>query len=449
MKIDLNRLPDYVNEKDMARFDDKFDQFESSANADTDLEDRILSSVIRKAGFEMNNTIIVRKSRKKKLITIAVIAAALVSSAIVAGAYAYKTGLWNGMKNVFTEEVEEPLEEISENKVAALESMTVFDGTLVENTFDGIDIIFEGSIPNIDSHGGGGAYSIFTIRKSDGTAFTEPPEGWRYAIKYGECAYGRNDGFPLYKDSIYNININDDGSISLTLSNWTAGCVLSAIDNKGDHPVYLGFTDLYLEPDWTEGDEATESDKKLGEIFELTLDIEDEFMSACNGSSYLIDDEDNYGVYWTKDPMTEDCELVRNFKEKDVQLQKAHEEIASEVYHGSVLFSVDFSNYEQKVLKFGVECNGEPVNIEISPIRAWISGDGYNAPFGDKKPELILNYKDGETVELELGETGGWGLGSADDWHQYWRIEGKTNEPIDIDNIESIVFEGMTISVDK
>lgn len=110
MKIDLNRLPDYVNEKDMARFDDKFDQFESSANADTDLEDRILSSVIRKAGFEMNNTIIVRKSRKKKLITIAVIAAALVSSAIVAGAYAYKTGLWNGMKNVFTEEVEEPLE---------------------------------------------------------------------------------------------------------------------------------------------------------------------------------------------------------------------------------------------------------------------------------------------------------------------------------------------------
>ena len=124
MKIDLNRLPDYVNEKDMARFDDKFDQFESSANADTDLEDRILSSVMRKAGFEMNNTIIVRKSRKKKLITIAVIAAALVSSAIVAGAYAYKTGLWNGMKNVFTEEGEEPLEEISESKAATTDFKT-------------------------------------------------------------------------------------------------------------------------------------------------------------------------------------------------------------------------------------------------------------------------------------------------------------------------------------
>ena len=40
-------------------------------------------------------------------------------------------------------------------------------------------------------------------------------------------------------------------------------------------------------------------------------------------------------------------------------------------------------------------------------------------------------------------------MGSADDWHQYWLTEGKTNEPIDIDNIESIVFEGMTISVDK
>ncbi len=167
---------------------DKLYQFESSANVDTDLEDRILSFVMRKAGFEMNNTTNVRKSRKKKLITIAVIAAALVSSAIVVGAYAYKTGLWNGMKNVFTEEGEEPLEEISENKAAALESMTVFDGTLVENTFDGIDIIFEGSIPNINSRGGGGAYSIFTIRKSDGTAFTEHPEGWRYAIKYGECA---------------------------------------------------------------------------------------------------------------------------------------------------------------------------------------------------------------------------------------------------------------------
>ena len=100
-------------------------------------------------------------------------------------------------------------------------------------------------------------------------------------------------------------------------------------------------------------------------------------------------------------------------------------------------------------LKFGVECNGEPVNIEISPIRAWISGDGYNAPFGDKKPELILNYKDGETVELEFDETGGLSWGSADDRHQYWHTEGKTNEPIDIDNIESIVFEGMTISVDK
>ncbi|SEK40280.1 hypothetical protein [Ruminococcus albus] len=49
MKININELPDYLNENDMAEFEWLFDDIEKDAAISDEQQQRILSSVMRKA----------------------------------------------------------------------------------------------------------------------------------------------------------------------------------------------------------------------------------------------------------------------------------------------------------------------------------------------------------------------------------------------------------------
>jgi SrtB family sortase len=57
MKMNMNELPDYLNDKDMAEFKDLFDDIERNAEISDEQQQRILSSVMRKAGNDMDTVL--------------------------------------------------------------------------------------------------------------------------------------------------------------------------------------------------------------------------------------------------------------------------------------------------------------------------------------------------------------------------------------------------------
>lgn len=57
MKLDLNKLPELISEKDAARLDKSFESVERGSETDDSLTNAVLSSVMRKAGFEMKPVI--------------------------------------------------------------------------------------------------------------------------------------------------------------------------------------------------------------------------------------------------------------------------------------------------------------------------------------------------------------------------------------------------------
>ena len=68
MKININELPDHLNEKDMAEFEGLFDDIEKDAAISDEQQQRILSSVMRKAGNGMD-TIITNKRNTNETAT--------------------------------------------------------------------------------------------------------------------------------------------------------------------------------------------------------------------------------------------------------------------------------------------------------------------------------------------------------------------------------------------
>ena len=67
MKLDLNKLPELISEKDAARLDKSFESVERGSETDDSLTNAVLSSVMRKAGFEMKPVITNnRKTNKAK-----------------------------------------------------------------------------------------------------------------------------------------------------------------------------------------------------------------------------------------------------------------------------------------------------------------------------------------------------------------------------------------------
>ncbi len=85
MKPNLEELPYLISEQDAQQFDLIFDEFADNAEIRTEAQERILSSVMRKAGFTMNEQNMKhRKIRRSRIFLISAAAAAAVLTTITA-----------------------------------------------------------------------------------------------------------------------------------------------------------------------------------------------------------------------------------------------------------------------------------------------------------------------------------------------------------------------------
>ena len=448
------KISEIITENGAQTLLDGYTDFGTDAALTADEQQRILSSAMRKAGFEMKDPMTMKKTRKhsKRFIAFVAAAALMTTAAIGAGAYYMANrGTWNGMRTNFGVFEEAP-NELDESKAAALESVTSHKGTLIENTFDGIDVTFEGVVSDIPTEGGTSqSFQIFTLRKADGTAFTKPPEGWHYTLRFAEGSYQKNGYQPLWKNEIYTVRSNDDGSLSVTLMGLTYFTAWAA--EEKEYPLRAGFTDIYLEPDYTliEPDSSSDSEQaamnvKLDAISRMTVETGNAFADLCNGSSYKTEAGGNgerFYYVWSDDPMKEDTELVKRFNDMSNELNEAHEEIASEVYHGSVVFDIDSAQLAENAIKLEGEYEGKPITVRIIPLEIRVLGQDEKYPFDDKEPTLEIIYKDGSCESLRYSG-GGWGGTNRE---MKWDVSFADNEPIDISAVEAIVFDGVKIEV--
>ena len=233
MKNVRKELACILTEDDAAEFENTFADFETGACVTKNSQQRILSSVMRKAGFEMKE-----KRTKKRTISIAVIAAA---AACLCGFTAFAVYQYN-YGNAFKSKLADNGKTVT-GDVHELESTTQpFNGVILENTFTDIDFTVEGVVSDV-----GRDYALVTARKTDGTAFAEGDDkrfeaGLQMCIPCNTDYFNGkeiNDTSELYWGyQSVNCELNDDGSLSITMSNdWKIG--------DEEYDVILGFGDLF------------------------------------------------------------------------------------------------------------------------------------------------------------------------------------------------------------
>ena len=176
MEERLNALENDLSMTAADMFADEIAEIDDQTEIGDDPKQRILSSVMRKAGFEMKE-----KRTKKRTISIAVIAAA---AACLCGFTAFAVYQYN-YGNAFKSKPADNGKTVTGN-VHELESTTQpFNGVILENTFTDINFTVEGVVSDV-----GRDYALVTARKTDGTPFAESDEERRSGLKLVcKCVY--------------------------------------------------------------------------------------------------------------------------------------------------------------------------------------------------------------------------------------------------------------------
>lgn len=103
MQINLNELPEYISQQDAALFQNSFENF-GEKPLTMDEKQRILSSVMGKAGIKMKETINTKRKHSKKIVGIGIAAAVSLTGAV--GAYAVNTFAHRESVGYFIDDVE-------------------------------------------------------------------------------------------------------------------------------------------------------------------------------------------------------------------------------------------------------------------------------------------------------------------------------------------------------
>lgn len=424
---------DSLSEKELGSFDAQLEQITRSSYIGQTEKNRILSSAMRKAGFDMKEK---RTIKKKRIVGICLAAALMFGGAI--GAYAaYSNGIWNGMKWRFSENADE-------ETASALESITNTNGVCVTNTFDDLDIFFEGVVNDSDQ-----MFSVFTVKKKDGSAF-ESKDGYRYLIGFNENGYKRIGDFsPIYKDNLnYNIELNDDGTLSITVQNtWY-------IPENSENSYQLGFTNIYSVPEYRSEPE-NESDKSMNDMNDKCYDLGYTAVSAYydminNSGSYVQKD----GItYFTADPELEEgntyAEKYRSARDEYFSQMK---DFSIESYEGTVIYQID--SVSANTLVIAADENETGCEIEISPLSIKITGEGSfdDSYKEDDIPKIEIKMKDGSVKIYETSNLSGGSVEQLDSNRneivmEDWALNYEPDEPIDVEQIDSIVFDGKSVNV--
>ena len=357
------RLNDLITESGAERLDDEFAEFGSDAEISGEEQDRILSSVMRKAGFEMNNTISVKRTGKRKVVIAVIAAAALCLCGFTAYA-GLKYHYGNAFKNKLTNK-----DEVITGDIKELESTTQpFNGVVLENTFTDIDFTVEGVVSDASRD-----HLLVTARKKDGTSFAESDEK-RFEAGLQMCIpcnidyfNGKeiNDTSELYWGSAsVNCELNDDGSLSITMTNdWKIG--------DEEYDVILGFGDLI----------SCQYSEEKDDVYTDYLNS----LAGLNGLSVY-----NGG------------ETAKEYEQKLAAHKQLCHDLADDYYEGSFIIKAHISDNDFIITP---EENDYGQKVVLSGMTCTISGDGERflelagaAPDNDGtgKADITLKFDNGE-----------------------------------------------------
>ncbi|MBR6338047.1 MAG: hypothetical protein IKR76_10030 [Ruminococcus sp.] len=334
MDKQLYGLLESMSEEELIPISDLLDKTaEHCVMSDSDI-DRLHSSVMRKAGLSMNNPIKVKRT-KKKTAAIFLIAAAAIS---LCSFTAYK-GIKYFYGNAFKSKLADNGKTITGN-VHELESTTQpFNGVILENTFTDINFTVEGVVSDV-----GRDYALVTARKTDGTPFAESDEerfeaGLQMCIPCNTDYFNGkeiNDTSELYWGyQSVNCELNDDGSLSITMSNdWKIG--------EEEYDVILGFGDLFS--------------------YRYCEEKDEEFTNYLNSFTEL----DNLSVY-------NGSETNEEYEKKlNAHKQLCHD-MADDYYEGSFIIKAHISENDFIITP---EENDYGMLITLSGMTCTIKGDG-------------------------------------------------------------------------
>ena len=359
MEERLNALENDLSMTAADMFADELAEIDDQTEIGDDPKQRILSSVMRKAGFEMKE-----KRTKKRTISIAVIAAA---AACLCGFTAFAVYQYN-YGNAFKSKLADNGKTVTGN-VHELESTTQpFNGVILENTFTDINFTVEGVVSDV-----GRDYALVTARKTDGTPFAESDEerfeaGLQMCIPCNTDYFNGkeiNDTSELYWGyQSVNCELNDDGSLSITMSNdWKIG--------DEEYDVILGFGDLFS--------------------YRYCEEKDEEFTNYLNSFTEL----DNLSVY-------NGSETNEEYEKKlNAHKQLCHD-MADDYYEGSFIIRAHISENDFIITP---EENDYGQRIVLSGMTCTISGDGKSflelagaAPDNDGtgKADITLKFDNGE-----------------------------------------------------
>ena len=330
MEERLNALENDLSMTAADMFADELAEIDDQTEIGDDPKQRILSSVMRKAGFEMKE-----KRTKKRTISIAVIAAA---AACLCGFTAFAVYQYN-YGNAFKSKLADNGKTVTGN-VHELESTTQpFNGVILENTFTDINFTVEGVVSDV-----GRDYALVTARKTDGTPFAESDEerfeaGLQMCIPCNTDYFNGkeiNDTSELYWGyQSVNCELNDDGSLSITMSNdWKIG--------DEEYDVILGFGDLFS--------------------YQYSEEKDDVYIDYLNSLAGL----NGLSVY-------NGGETAKEYEQKLAAHKQLCHDLADDYYEGSFIIKAHISDNDFIITP---EENDYGQRIVLSGMTCTISGDG-------------------------------------------------------------------------
>ncbi|MCR5123192.1 MAG: hypothetical protein K6B74_12335, partial [Ruminococcus sp.] len=241
MEERLNALLNSTSPDEAELLSEEFAEFAAGTELPDESAQHILSSVMRKAGFEMNDNItmtkVKRKKRGKRLFILIAAVLMIILGTIGAGAYFLnKQGIINGMNLRMWN-----LREATEEELELLNGMTSTKGRLIENTFEDIDVSYDGVVCD-----GMQMIVILTLKKKDGTPL-KASEGYEWSAAYTEeSSLSPFAGKPDRRYFSQALNENDDGSLSLTYRS-----MIYDLHNLFSDKTKIGINGLYCVPDAT------------------------------------------------------------------------------------------------------------------------------------------------------------------------------------------------------
>ena len=438
-------LAELVTESGAARLEAELAEFGENAPITDGEQQRILSSVMRKAGLEMKDNITVKRTRRHSRRFVGFVVAAAVIGAGAIGSSAYymaNRGTWNAVKYKFEGSDSVLTDEQINEAAETIERITAPGGVCEVNTFEELDITYEGTVADQDMQ------MLFTIRRKDGQPFEEK-ENYVWMYKYTEGLYAYEDDdtlYPVYHD-LSAINFNDDGSLSATVDGYVF--YRAGFD---EYDYRLGFVDLCYVPYGVQ--KMSSGD---GAAFELGSDA---FMAGLR----LLGDPDDSGVpfgvmaFPNKLEGEEYDAAFADWQAKDSAYENALRDSAEYYFSGEMLYRIPSASLKNSVPVFTKEQTGSEFEVTVSPQRITLKADGnfdeavgrYSDHSNPDRFDLSIDVHklDGSTETLSVSEGKGGSYALSDGTPQeYFTFEFIPDVPIKAEDIEYIQLSDVRINI--